>query len=766
MNTCFKKFVTSLLLTLISLSVLAASCISVSSAAPTVASNVRVTNLSYNQNEPSAAANPADLRKFVVGYNDYSSGSTWRLGWSWSDNTGSSWTRGGMFTVSGYSYGANPIVAFDNTGTCYYAGMVYNPYSGYSQDGSIFLAKSNDGGHTFSVFQKIIAAGSGINPSLDRPWMYVNPVNNHIYLAWVKRVNAWATDGSQRMTIWFTRSTNGGVTFSVPIQVGSDLDVATYPMSHGPQISIGPGNSVYVSWHTVEAGSLGSQGWVPPRIWISESKDDGTTFGPSNLVVIKQNSYPAMFISMETDPSSGRIYIAYCERPTYPGDMDIYVASASGVTGPWTIRRINDDPVGNGAGQWYPVLDVATNGRVDIIWYDFRAGSNTKNIYYSASRDLGSSWEANTVVTDATSASSDYAGDFVGSVVSQNGKVIAVWGDGRNGANSNQEIYSSVLTMTGNDGLTIYDRSIKSAWNTLAPTIDGAIGVGEWDEATEISPIWQNFIGYTRPAGVYARFKNDASYLYVLYEVDVVSYYSTIAWMTFDTNNDHAYTAGEEQDFAVVKLFETTGAVTSVHRVSVDSAGTFAIDCSPFDTARPNHAGLAVGIAAGSSSRDARAHPIIEWRIPLALLGVTPGQTMGFAMSGPDRDGIAYGEYLNVQWPEYRSIGGPRPIADYGHLVLASSPTPPLPTLELENVRNWYWTSYTYISCIARGDVDADGSVEIVTAGHYYDGSRYVAQLCVWNGATLALENVRTWYWTGTTYIWSVVIANVDVDGQ
>ena len=41
-----------------------------------------------------------------------------------------------------------------------------------------------------------------------------------------------------------------------------------------------------------------------------------------------------------------------------------------------------------------------------------------------------------------------------------------------------------------------------------------------------------------------------------------------------------------------------------------------------------------------------------------------------------------------------------------------------------------------------------------------------VAQLCVWNGATLALENVKTWYWTGDTEINSVAVGDVDGDGN
>ena len=87
-------------------------------------------------------------------------------------------------------------------------------------------------------------------------------------------------------------------------------------------------------------------------------------------------------------------------------------------------------------------------------------------------------------------------------------------------------------------------------------------------------------------------------------------------------------------------------------------------------------------------------------------------------------------------------------------------------TLAVENVRTWYWTSNTYIESVSVGNVDADADVEIVTGGSYFDGTRYNAQLVVWNGATLAVENVRTWYWTSNTYIESVSVGNVDADAD
>ena len=85
-------------------------------------------------------------------------------------------------------------------------------------------------------------------------------------------------------------------------------------------------------------------------------------------------------------------------------------------------------------------------------------------------------------------------------------------------------------------------------------------------------------------------------------------------------------------------------------------------------------------------------------------------------------------------------------------------------TLAFENVRTWFWTSNTYIESVAVGNVDADADVEIVTGGSFFDGTRDNAQLVVWNGATLAFENVRTWFWASDTYIESVAVGNVDAD--
>jgi hypothetical protein len=81
--------------------------------------------------------------------------------------------------------------------------------------------------------------------------------------------------------------------------------------------------------------------------------------------------------------------------------------------------------------------------------------------------------------------------------------------------------------------------------------------------------------------------------------------------------------------------------------------------------------------------------------------------------------------------------------------------------LTLEKVMGWAWGSNTYINSVAAGETTGTGSISIVTGGSYFDGTRYNGQLCVWNGVTLALSNVMSWYWTSDTEVNSVAIANV-----
>jgi hypothetical protein len=82
-------------------------------------------------------------------------------------------------------------------------------------------------------------------------------------------------------------------------------------------------------------------------------------------------------------------------------------------------------------------------------------------------------------------------------------------------------------------------------------------------------------------------------------------------------------------------------------------------------------------------------------------------------------------------------------------------------TLVAERVTTWFWTNDTEISSVAVANITGGSSLDIVTGGAFFDGTRWNSQLIVWNASTLVAEKVTSWFWTSNTYINSVAIGNI-----
>ena len=213
-----------------------------------------------------------------------------------------------------------------------------------------------------------------------------------------------------------------------------------------------------------------------------------------------------------------------------------------------------------------------------------------------------------------------------------------------------------------------YDNAIiYSNWARVMPSIDGAFGTTEWSDATVVDMLEAD------PANeleAYTYFKNDADYLYICVDVpdDTTEDYYDATTISFDTGHDAEYTADHDDTFMIE-------GGTTVHFVSDGSWGGFDQHCKPFNTGLPLHSGLAGDWGFGPSPNSGVDHRIYEYRIPLALLLASPGDTLGFGMDGYVWMGIYDDDTeLGDQWPFLR--WDPIDIDEYGDLVLAT-PQPP-----------------------------------------------------------------------------------------
>lgn len=173
-----------------------------------------------------------------------------------------------------------------------------------------------------------------------------------------------------------TRSEDGGASFSPPLAVPGQARVA-----HPTVVAAGGGSFVVGALdynddvENYEARHEG-QGGPPPagvtwRVLAWRSSDGGATFGPA-AVVADGLPVPQRVVidlapgpSFAADPARNRVYAAWDAGTG--DDRDVFVSSSAdgGVT--WA-RATAVEP--RPRGQFLPAVDVAPDGRVDIVFYD------------------------------------------------------------------------------------------------------------------------------------------------------------------------------------------------------------------------------------------------------------------------------------------------------------------------------------------------------------------------------------------------------------
>ena len=209
-----------------------------------------------------------------------------------------------------------------------------------------------------------------------------------------------------------------------------------------------------------------------------------------------------------------------------------------------------------------------------------------------------------------------------------------------------------------------FPASIDSNWTTTAPTIDGNMTAGEWDNATAVDL-------FEVPANEiqsYLLAMNDASFLYLCYDAvgDLRPSPFDSASVAFDTNHDEIMTIGEEDQFVISEMFGGTAHI-------VYGPSGWGIEDSPFNQSLPNHAGLAGQKGFGPSPAEPADHMIFEFSIPLALLGLSPGDSIGFLGASVATPGILDADkFAYTSWPKF--IMGPPPLSEYGSMFLDTAP--------------------------------------------------------------------------------------------
>jgi hypothetical protein len=143
----------------------------------------------------------------------------------------------------------------------------------------IFVSRSDDGGESWGAPARVVDHFNTVEPFEDKPWIVTDNVPEseylgNVYVAWT-RFDAYGSDSPSDSTqILFSRSVDGGESFSAPHRIsdsGGDA-VDSDDTVEGAVPAVGPEGEVYVAW----AG--------PRGIVFDRSLDGGWTFGQDQVI--------------------------------------------------------------------------------------------------------------------------------------------------------------------------------------------------------------------------------------------------------------------------------------------------------------------------------------------------------------------------------------------------------------------------------------------------------------------------------------------------
>lgn len=271
-------------------------------------------------------------------------------------------------------------VAFSRDGFAYHAYISFDgirverPERAWS---GLFVTASKDG-LTWTTPVAVVDHINTAIPFEDKPWIGVDrsansPHRGNVYVAWT-RFDVYGSDNpAHRSHIMFSRSRDGGRTFSAPLEISDDTGDAkdSDGTVEGVVPVAGPNGDVYLSW----AG--------PKGLVFDKSTDGGWTFGRDVVItnlpggwdlpvpgLERHNGMPVTAVDLSGGPNKGSVYVNWIDERN--GDPDVFVAASRDGGKTWSAPlRVNDD--GKGGVQMFTWLAVdPVDGSLNVVFHDRR----------------------------------------------------------------------------------------------------------------------------------------------------------------------------------------------------------------------------------------------------------------------------------------------------------------------------------------------------------------------------------------------------------
>jgi hypothetical protein len=262
------------------------------------------------------------------------------------------------------------VLAFGPSGELYHCGIAFFRTSDGAIRPSIGLSKSTDGGASFTTPVDASTTASNANDFQDKPWMTADRNASS-----PNKGNVYVTwtdfTTSEGSFILLARSTNGGNSFEPPINL-SPKDRTQ--LVQGSMPAVAPNGDLYVAYFDLHFSSAGG-------ITIVKSTDGGKSFSTPTLAarftrlagMTGGNGLRTNSFPWITVDNNNVVHIVFAAITRIPGvdPGDIYyVRSTDGGNTFSQPLKLNDDATTN--SQLLPSIAVAGDGRLGVKWWDRR----------------------------------------------------------------------------------------------------------------------------------------------------------------------------------------------------------------------------------------------------------------------------------------------------------------------------------------------------------------------------------------------------------
>jgi len=267
----------------------------------------------------------------------------------------------------------------------------------------IYYKRSADGGLTWSVDTRIT------NDTYSSLYPSITVSGSLVHIVWQDNRDSHLYD-----EIYYKRSTDGGLTWSADTRLTNNTSTSDFS-----SIAVS-GTHVHVVWQDFRDGNS--------EIYYKRSTNAGVSWGTDTRLTnaIYTSKFPAIAVS------GTHVHVVW--QDSRDNNYEIYYKRSTDGGLNWGT----DTRLTNNIYQSNPPSLAVSGAFIHIVWSDFRDG--LQKIYYKRSTDEGTTWDADTRLTNYPAISNEP------SIAVSELCVHIVWNDTRDG---NEEIFYKISTDRG-----------------------------------------------------------------------------------------------------------------------------------------------------------------------------------------------------------------------------------------------------------------------------------------------------------------------------